>query len=357
MNRWMIKWNHWAKAAAVLACLLAALALPAAAQEPEITRQTTLRQLRQLLAHSGYYTYCKELTPLGVPYWQDKTLEEYMMPQLVDDSVAAMNLVLENDRNGIQVTWQVYSEQEIADTPILGNVQLYYYPSDNVDGKYALVVPGNGSTITSEMEEGGCAAARLHELGYTVFVLRYRSFLDAGDNAPLEDLGRAVQFLTAHAEQFRIRPENYALVAFSSGGQLAGLFANKELGWGRFQVPKPGALLMAYPVVDFSELKPVYHLLMDTDQWAWRYYWSSIADVVTDDYPPVFYWIGKNDAILPLFGWNLQGPALEKALQAHNVPYQWLLLDDAPHSSGTGNGTDAEGWVAKAAAFWEEHTA
>lgn len=341
---------------AALAALVLTLALPAAAQQPEITRQTTLRQLRQKLAHSGYYTYCKELTPLEIPVWQDRTLEQYMNKTLVDDSVKAMNLVLENDRSGIQVAWNVYPEQEIAEKPVLEDVQLYYFPSDQMDGRYALVVPGNASTITSEMEEGGSAAAQLHELGYTVFVLRYRSFLNAGDNAPLEDLGRAVQFLTEHAEQFHIRPENYALVAFSSGGQLAGLFANQELGWGRFQVPKPGALLMAYPVANFSVLKPVYHVIMDTDRAEWRYYWSNLYDVVTDDYPPVFFWSGKNDTILPLMDADLQSPALEQALQDHDIPYRRILFDNAPHGIGTGNGTDAEGWLKTAVQFWEEQT-
>ena len=81
-----------------------------------------------------------------------------MRPELVDDSVAAMNLVAENTRNGVQVTWQVYSPEEIAANSSLGCVQLYYFPGKEPGGKYALVVPGNGSTMTSEMEEGGSAA-------------------------------------------------------------------------------------------------------------------------------------------------------------------------------------------------------
>ena len=111
-----------------------------------------------------------------------------MRPELVDDSVAAMNLVAENTRNGVQVTWQVYSPEEIAANSSLGCVQLYYFPGKEPGGKYALVVPGNGSTMTSEMEEGGSAAYQLHEQGYTVFVLRYRTWIDMGGNAPIQDL-------------------------------------------------------------------------------------------------------------------------------------------------------------------------
>ena len=75
--------------------------------------------------------------------------------------------------------------------------------------------------MTSEMEEGGSAAYQLHEQGYTVFVLRYRTWIDMGDNAPIQDLANAVKFITSHAGQFGVQPENYALVGYSSGGQIA----------------------------------------------------------------------------------------------------------------------------------------
>ena len=58
-------------------------------------------------------------------------------------------------------------------------------------------------------------------------VLRYRAWTDLGDNAPLQDLGNAVNFITAHAEQLRVQPEDYAIVAYSSGAQVAGIFANQ----------------------------------------------------------------------------------------------------------------------------------
>lgn len=342
-------------------CLMIIVALPAFAAElgqPDITPQTTMKQLREnpSLKASGYYTYCRELLPMESVYWENKTLAQYARSELVDDCAAAMNLVIENYNKGVQVTWQVYTPEEIAENASLGMVQLFYYPAETPGSKYALVVPGNGSTITSEMEEGGAAASQLHALGYTVFVLRYRSFLDAENNAPLQDIGRAVQLITQNAEQFAVQPQDYALVAFSSGGQLAGLFANREVGYGNYDAPRPGALLMAYPVIDFYEVKLLYHIIMDPGTTGWRYYWTSVADAVTADYPPVYYWNGKNDTVLPLMNGAKQGPALEKALQKNGVPYKRVVYQNAAHSIGTGNGTDAEGWLKEAVAFWEEQT-
>lgn len=52
--------------------------------------------------------------------------------------------------------------------------------------------------------------------------------------------------------------------AFPPGGQLCGLFSSdKRYGYKAYDVPKPGALLMGYPVNDFAEIKPVYHAVMD----------------------------------------------------------------------------------------------
>ena len=73
-----------------------------------------------------------------------------------------MNLVIENYNKGVQVTWQVYAPEEIAENSSLGMVQLFYYPAEGSGGRYAMVLPGNGSTITSEMKEGGSAASQLH---------------------------------------------------------------------------------------------------------------------------------------------------------------------------------------------------
>lgn len=131
---------------------------------------------------------------------------------------------------------------------------------------------------------------------------------------PLEDLARAVQLVTSLDEELSIHTQGYALVGYSSGGQLVGVFANKERGYGYYGAAKPGALLLAYPVVNFSEVKIAYQALMDTGNYGWHYYCSSVADLITDDYPPVFFWYGKDDKVLPWMINQVQGPALQAAL-------------------------------------------
>ena len=86
------------------------------------------------------------------------------------------------------------------------------------------------------------------------------------------------------------------------------------------------------------------------------YYEYSLADLITEDYPPVYFWYGRDDLTLNLLCWPLQGPALSKALAAHGVPYKEVVYDHAAHGIGLGRGTAADGWLDEAAAFWEEQT-
>lgn len=72
----------------------------------------------------------------------------------------------------------------------------------------------------------------------------------------MEDVARAVQYITAHAEQFDVQPEQYAVIGYSSGGQITGLFGTDAVGYRNYGLPKPGALLLGYPVNTFRELKP-----------------------------------------------------------------------------------------------------
>ena len=207
--------------AATCLALMMALALPGFAAEygePNITTKTTMKELREnpSIKGSGYYTYCNEWIE-GSTQYDDTPIEGYVSYAAAEDAAEGMNLVIENYNRGVQITWQVYTPEEIAENSSLGMVQLYYFPAKTANAKYVIVVPGNGGNTTAELNEGASIANQLHELGYAAFVLRYRSFLNASDNAPLYDIANAVKYLTEHADQFGVQRENYALMGFSSG--------------------------------------------------------------------------------------------------------------------------------------------
>lgn len=178
-------------------------------------------------------------------------MEQVIGTESVNSCVAGMNYLIETYNAGTQITYKLFSPEEIAQDASRDRAELYYFPAEQPGAKYAVVLSGNALFYSGEMRGGVSTAWELHQQGYAVFALRYRIGLDATDNAPLEDLGRAIQFITANAQQFGVQTEDYALVGYSSGGQIAGIFGGKELGYPNYGVPKPGALLLAYPINNF----------------------------------------------------------------------------------------------------------
>lgn len=337
------------------------LGVPAYAQAPapEITLDMTMKEVEQhpLIQATRFHVDYLGETRYQREEWEQKTLREYLGRKEDQIIVDALNLFLENYKAGIQVTYPLYTREEIAQVPTRDTAMLYYFPPKEAGGKYALVVDGNAVISTSELCEGLSTAWELQQKGYAVFVLRYRSGEQAGDNAPLEDLTRAVAYITDHAQELGVRPEDYALISYSSGGQIAGLFATEKYGCAQYGLPKPGAVFMAYPVLDLSLVAPVYHIVMDPMEFGWRYYWSNVADDVTDDYPPVYLWYGLDDRVLKTLGMKKQAPVMAQALAEHRVPYIYHVYQHAPHAHGISLGTDAEGWLDEAVGFWEEQTA
>ena len=207
-----------AAAGAMLAALLAA---PAQAAAPHLTPDSTVAELHgnEGIVGSGFDSWDRGTLlpeqPWEYPRW---SLRRYIGAP-VDDAVAALNLVIDNYNQGVRVTYPLYTAEEIAADPTRASAELYYFPAKQPGARYALVLSGNMMERTARVKEGCSAVAQLHEMGYAAFILNYRVGRELKDNANYQDLVRAVQYITAHAGELQVDPEDYALMGFSSGGQ------------------------------------------------------------------------------------------------------------------------------------------
>ena len=148
--------GHLLKRGAAMLCLAAVLALPVCA-EWRITTDMTMKEIRSdpAIAGSGVSTYCKgDADSLALRrLYENKTLLDYVGETTAQDSADGLNIVIENYEAGKQVTWQVYSPEEIAADSSLGCVQLFWFRGTNADGKYALVVGGNAAMKSGDLND------------------------------------------------------------------------------------------------------------------------------------------------------------------------------------------------------------
>ena len=294
------------KRALCLAVLAAVLAVPARAAAPYLTPDSTVAELHgnEGIVGAGFDSWDRgSLWPEQPWEYARWSLRRYIGAP-VDEAVEALNLIIENYNQGVQVTYPLYTDEEIAADPTREGVALYYFPAEKPGAKYAIVLSGNMLERTARVKEGCSAVAELHRMGYAAFILNYRVGHDLKDNANYQDLVRAVQYITAHAGELQVDPENYALMGFSSGGQLCALFGTDRMGYQNYGLPKPGALLLAYPILNYAYGKPVLFYLYDRAQPGDHlapgdyYYNVEVPAEVTADFPATFQWYGKNDTTL-----------------------------------------------------------
>lgn len=127
--------KHKLCTAAVCIGMLLALALPAWAAEygeANITPQTTMNELREnpSIVGSGLYTYSREQDcTLKQAYWGTQELEKFSNQWTAQDAAEGLNQLIRNYNAGIQITYPLYTAEEIAQDTSRDVVELYYFPA------------------------------------------------------------------------------------------------------------------------------------------------------------------------------------------------------------------------------------
>lgn len=264
----------------------------------------------------------------------------------------------------------IYSMEEIRQKKSLGEVRLSVFPNDTGERtRYVLILPGGGYAHCVTREEGYPIAAKFNEMGYTVFVLEYRTRFHCSAYAPMEDVAHAIRHIEEHQEEYNVDITDYALCGFSAGGNLAGIYASHHHGYETYGTTKPATVIMGYPWTN------LWHWL-DHPYWnIWKgliSVWFSVRgyvymfglhstkeerdslrvqEQVTPDYPQTFIFTGGRDVLVPA---SHHAEVFEEALRDNQVKHVYRRYFGLPHGIGLGLHTKAESWMKEAVEFWQE---
>ena len=231
--------------------------------------------------------------------------------------------------------------------------ELKFYPAPNGQReRFALICPGGGYECVMSSIEGKPIAQALNRRGYSAFVLRYRCRARAKYPTPLVDVARAVREILANADTYNVETKDYAVFGFSAGGHLAAMFGVPALGWDKFDLPRPGVLVLSYPVITMGQKtheESRKNLLGKTPTDA-EICQCSVEKRVNIQYPPTFVWCGDSDKTVAPDKRQMMADALEN----HHIPHVLKVYPGVDHGVGLGLGLSCENWLDEAVSFWKE---
>jgi acetyl esterase/lipase len=170
-----------------------------------------------------------------------------------------------------------------------------YEPADT--GLHAAVLLLHGGAWTAGNKDQLDFVARFLAVhGYTVVAINYRLAPQHKFPAQLEDCRDALGWIRQHAAEYRIDPARLAVWGYSAGGHLAALLG----------VTTPGlaAVVAGGAPCDFRPMPPdnpyLAFWLGDTRRNKPEVYRdASPVEFASADDPPIFFYHGKEDALVP----------------------------------------------------------
>lgn len=230
-----------------------------------------------------------------------------------------------------------------------------YILQDGKRHKLAVICPGGGYNMVCSFVEGEPFAKALNAMGISAVVVYYRCRELAKYPAPQEDLAKAVRECLDHAAEWKLDTEGYSVWGSSAGGHLAGSFGTTSMGYAHYGLPKPGSMVLVYPVITMGvhAHEGTRNNLIGADASDEMKTFASVEQQVTADYPSTFLWCGTADDCVSPENSRLLADALEK----WGVPYRFTEYPGVGHGVGLGEGLPCEGWIRDAVSFWIEHIA
>jgi acetyl esterase/lipase len=215
----------------------------------------------------------------------------------------------------------------------------YLPDSTNASGAAMVICPGGAYRFLAP-HEGNDYALWLNQHGVTCFVLKSR----LGSNgyrhpAMLNDAARAVRWVRAHADEFKIDPKRVGIIGSSAGGHLAAtLLTHFDAGETNAtdvierQSSRPDLGILCYAVISMGEFahKGSKENLLGKNPPPELVQLLSNELQVTTNTPPCFIWTTFEDKTVPMENSLMFAAALRK----NHVPFDLHIYQKGGHGMG-----------------------
>ena len=215
-----------------------------------------------------------------------------------------------------------------------------YLPEATTTTGAAMVVCPGGSYFNLAPHEGNDYALWLNQHGVTCFVLKYRLGSHGYRHpAMLNDAARAVRWVRAHAEDYKIDSKRVGIIGSSAGGHLAStLLTHFDAGDTNSadaverQSSRPDLGILCYPVISMGEFMHAGSKanLLGKDPSPELVKLLSNELQVTSNTPPCFLWTMYGDKVVPVENTLMFAAALQK----NQVPFALHVYDQGWHGMG-----------------------
>ena len=222
------------------------------------------------------------------------------------------------------------------DIPMLTS---YLPDGTNATGAAMVICPGGGYGFLAP-HEGNDYALWLNQHGVTCFVLKYRLGSHGYRHpAVLNDAVRAVRWVRAHADEYKIDPHRVGIMGSSAGGHLAAtLLTHFDAGDTNSadvierHSSRPDLGVLCYAVItmgQFTHQGSKENLLGNNPSSELVKLLSNELQVTTNT-PPCFLWTTFEDKAVPMENTLLFAEALRK----NHVPFALHIYEKGGHGMG-----------------------
>jgi dienelactone hydrolase len=287
-----------------------------------VTAGTTVSEI---INDSNFEDFGRLLFPVDRSISTDMTLADISSSNVyvwysqikADTTVEVINRLKKDAEEGRQIFFPIYSAEEMREDSSKKDTGLFFFRGEP-GAKFTIMNAGGGFMYVGAMHDSFPHALEVSKLGYHAFALIYRP-----DDA-YDDLARAIAYIYDHADELEVDPEGYSLWGGSAGARMAATLGNGDAMryFGRPDIPQAAVVIMQY---------------------------TGYTDVSKQD-APTYACVGTNDGIA---SWRTMQSRLQ-ALSDYGISAEFHAYDGLRHGFGLGIGTNAEGWIHDAVAFWEK---